>query len=207
MKKILCLFIIVVSVISCHDKTSNNLAKEEEEIPIVKSVSKTIHKREFPITNFSKIEVVSYYDRIMWDTLEYKKEVPFRKILVDKYKLTFDSTKIQERVVLNKIQEKELINLMVSDTCVPEELSAACYKPRHMILFRDKKSRIIGYNEFCIECVGSRNSDNLNGFQKYCYSDMQKLLEKFGITLFIESGDEKRVKEEIDFIENIRKSK
>jgi hypothetical protein len=207
MKKILCLFIIVLSAISCYDKTSKNLTIEEKGIPIVKSVSKTIHKREFPIKNFSKIEVVSYYDRISWDTLEYKKEAPFRKILVDNYRLTFDSTKIQERVVLNKIQEKELLNLMVCDTCVPEELSAACYKPRHMILFRDKKNRIIGYDEFCIECVGSRSSDNLNGFQKYCYSDMQKLLEKFGITLFIESGDEKRVKEEIDFIENIRKSK
>ncbi|KAF2517728.1 hypothetical protein [Flavobacterium foetidum] len=207
MKKIFFLIIIVSVVISCHNKKTKNLPVGEEGIPIVKSISKIIHKREFPINNFSKIEVVSYYDRIMWDTLEYKNEQPFRKVLVDNYKLTFDSTKIKERVILNKMQEKELLNLMICDTCVPEELSAACYKPRHMILFRDSKNRIIGYDEFCIECVGSRNSDNLNGFQKYCYSDMQELLKKFGITLFIESGDEKRVKEEIDFIENIQKSK
>ena len=205
MRKIV-LLVAAVILVSCKNEKTN-VPAETVGIPIEKSISKVINKREFPLKNFSKIELMSYYDRIMWDTVKYKGEQPFHKILVDDYKLTFDSTKIQERIILNKIQDKELLNLMISDTCVPEELSAACYKPRHMILFRDKKNRIIGYDEFCIECVGSRSSENLKGFQKYCYSDMQKLLEKFGINLFIESGDGKRVKEEIDFIENIRKSK
>jgi len=202
MRKIF-LLIAVVILISCKNEKKKVLT-ENTGVPIV---SKVINKRDFPIKNFSKIELVSYYDRIMWDTLDYKDKTPFRKILVDNYRLTFDSTMIQERVILNKMQEKELLSLMVSDTCAPEELSAACYKPRHMILFRDNKNRIIGYDEFCIECVGSRSSDNLTGFQKYCYSDMQKLLEKFGIKLFIESGDAERVQEEIKFVENIRKSK
>jgi hypothetical protein len=59
-----------------------------------------------------------------------------------------------------------------------------------MILFRDDKNRIIGYNEFCINCIGSRSSTNLNGFQKYCYSDMGDLFRKFGIKLFVEYEDE-----------------
>lgn len=45
-------------------------------------------------------------------------------------------------------------------------------------------SRILEIGNSETVCVGSRSSDNLKGFQKYCYSDMQKLLEKFGITLF-----------------------
>jgi hypothetical protein len=181
--------ITILILVSCKNEKTNNQI-EEEGIPIVKSVSKVINKREFPLNNFSKIEIVSYYDRIKWDTLEYKKESPFYKILVDNYKLTFDSTMIQERVVLKKAQEKELLDLMVCDTCVPEEISAACYMPRHMILFRDNKNRIIGYNEFCINCIGSRSSTNLNGFQKYCYSDMGDLFRKFGIKLFVEYEDE-----------------
>jgi len=181
--------ITILVLISCK-KEKIEASIETTGVKIFKSVSKVIKKRDFPLNNFSKIELVSYYDRILWDTLSYKGEQPFRKVLVDNYKLTFDSTVIQERIILNKIQEKELLNLMVCDTCVPQEISAACYKPRHMILFRDNKNRIIGYDEFCINCVGSRSSTNLDGFQKYCYSDMSELFRKFGIKLFVEYEDE-----------------
>jgi hypothetical protein len=188
MRKIIFLITILILVSCKNEKTNSQI--EEEEIPIVKSASKVINRRDFPIKNFSKIELVSYHNRILWDTLRYKGERPSYKMLADNYKLTFDSTMIQERVILNKSQEKELLNLMISDACVPEEISAACYDPRHMILFRDNKNRIIGYNEFCINCIGSRTSTNLNGFQKYCYSDMGDLFRKFGIKLFVEYEDE-----------------
>lgn len=195
MKKIV-LLIIALALVSCkNEKKKDSL--QDEGVPFVKSVSKTIKKRDFPLKNFSKIELVSYYNRIRWDRQEYKGKQPSYKMLVDDYKLTFDSTMIQERVVLNKAQEKELLNLMLCDTCIPEEVSSACYDPRHIILFRDSKNRIVGYNEFCLECVGSRNSENLNGFQKYCYSDMGELFRKFGIKLFVEYGEEKK---EEDFL-------
>ncbi|MCC9019325.1 hypothetical protein [Flavobacterium lipolyticum] len=166
--------------------------QENEGITMVKSESKIIKKRDFPIKNFSKIELVSYYNRIYWDTLNYKGKFPSSKVLVDNYRLTFDSTMIEERVILNKSQETELLNLMVCDTCVPQEVSAACYNPRHMILFRDNKNRIIGYNEFCLSCVGGRTSPSLDNFQKYCYSDMEILFRKFGIKLFVDYDDEKK---------------
>lgn len=181
--------VVIIVLVSCKNE-KNNRSTVTEGIPIARSVSKIIEKREFPIKNFSKIELVSYYDRILWDTLPYKGKQPFNKILVDNYKLTFDSTMIRERVILNKYQEKELLNLIVCDTCIPGEMESGCYMPRHMILFRDNKNHIIGYDEFCINCIGSRNSSNLDGFQKYCYSDMEELLKKFGIKLFIKDGEE-----------------
>jgi hypothetical protein len=196
MRKIIFLITILILVSCNKEKPKSQI--EPEGVTIVKSVSKVINKRKFTLRNFSKIEIVSYYDRIKWDTLKYKKESPFYKILVDNYKLTFDSLMIQERVVLKEAQEKELLDIMVCDTCVPEEISAACYMPRHMILFRDDKNRIIGYNEFCINCIGSRSSSNLNGFQKYCYSDMGDLFRKFGIKLFVEYEDEGK---EYDFLQ------
>ena len=185
MRKIIFLIAILL-LVSCK--------KNEVEI----KCSKLIDKRDFPIKRFSKIEVISYYNRVVWDT-KYKGESQTYKVLVDNYKLTFDSTMIQERVVLNKIQEKELLNLIISDTCTLGQITSACYNPRHMILFRDNKNRIIGYNEFCMECSSSRNSSNLDGFQKYCYSDMQALFKKFGIKLFIENQD---VDQEEKFFKN-----
>ena len=180
----------ITYVVIKNYKNGKNQEKTKSivEVDVVKSSSKIVKKRDFPLKNFSKIELVSYYNRVYWDTLEYKKEKPSYKMLVDNYKLTFDSTMIRERVILNKDQEKELLNLMVCDTCVPKEISVACYEPRHMILFRDSKNRIVGYNEFCLSCIGSRNSSNLDGFQKYCYSDMEVLFKKFGIKLFVEEG-------------------
>lgn len=190
MRKIF-LLIAVFALVSCQNKKAKVL-QENEGITMVKSESKIIKKRDFPIKNFSKIELVSYYNRIYWDTLNYKGKFPSSKVLVDNYRLTFDSTMIEERVILNKSQEKELLNLMVCDTCVPQEVSAACYNPRHIILFRDNKNRIIGYNEFCLSCVGGRTSPNLDNFQKYCYSDMETLFRKFGIKLFVDYDDEKK---------------
>ncbi|MFZ0596169.1 MAG: hypothetical protein WAM46_04240 [Flavobacterium sp.] len=190
MKKIIFLITILL-FISCEDKKPEN-KKKSKETEVFESVSKAIRKRDFPVKNYSTIELVSYYNRIYWDTIKYKGVQPFNKVLVDNYKLTFDSTMIQERVILNKIQEKELLNLIVCDTCVPEEISSACYNPRHMILFRDSKNRIIGYNEFCINCNGDRNSHNLEGFQKYCLYEMGDLFRKFGIKLFVEYDDEQK---------------
>ncbi|GEM_PF-843106 len=193
MKKILFL-VIIVFFISCKNK--------QEE----KTFSKVINKRDFPIKNLSKIELISYYNRILWDS-KFKGEFPTHKVLVENYKLTFDSTMIQERVILNKIQEKELLNLMVSDSCSLDQIESACYNPRHMILFRDNKNRIIAFNEFCLECSSSRNSENLKDFQKYCYYDMSNLFKKFGIKLFVESEDKKSIAEEEAFIEKIRTSR
>lgn len=190
MKRILFLITILL-FISCKDEKPEK-ATNLKTRQVLKSVSRVIKKRNFPLKSFSKIELVSYYNRIYWDTIKHNGEQPSRKVLVDNYKLTFDSTMIQERVVLNKIQEKELLNLMICDTCIPEEISAACYNPRHMILFRDVKNRIVGYNEFCISCTGARNSPNLDGFQKYCLYEMGDLFKKFGIKLFVDYDDEQK---------------
>lgn len=189
------IFFVAILLLVCCKNENGQQQLESEGIPIEKSISKIINKRDFPIKKFSKIELVSYYNRVVWDTIKYKDESTSYKALVDNYKLTFDSTMIQERVALNRSQEKELINLLISDTCIPQEMEAGCYNPRHMILFRDEKNRIIGYNEFCTSCIGSRNSRNLEGFQKYCYADMAELFRKFGIKLFVEYGDGNGAKE------------
>jgi hypothetical protein len=199
MKRILFL-IAFLFFISCK----NEKAKDFERIEAVNSLSRIIKTTDFPLKSFSKIELVSYYNRMVWDTIKVNGKRPFSKKLVDNYRLTFDSLMIQERVVLNKIQEKELLNLMLSDTCSTGETPADCYKPRHMILFRDHKNRIMGYSEFCIACTAGRNSDNLDEFQKYCYSDMETLFKKYGIKLFVREGDEDDTEEnkEYDFLKH-----
>jgi hypothetical protein len=200
--KYLAIFIISFLFFSCKEEKKEINA---EGIPYVKSVSKSINKRDFSIRFFSKIELLSYYDRTIWDTAKVEGEDLFYKTLAIKGKLTFDSTFIREKIVLNKDQEKELLNLMVCDTCIPEEVQSACYMPRHMIVFRDKENKIVGYNEFCFDCIGSRNSENLNDFQKFCLGDMHDLFAKFGIKYFKQTP--KQEKEEFKFADSISKAR
>ena len=188
--------ILFICLVSCKKEK----VKEEEFIVIEPSVSKSINKREFPLKKVAKVEFLSYPDRITWDTISYKGEIPFRKSLVENQKFTFDSTMIKERIVLNEIQKNELYDLITCDTCAPGEMSAACYKPRHLILFKDKKNKILGYQEFCFHCIGSRTSKNLEGFEKFCFSDMNKLFRKFGIKYFVENDEDDQ--KEYHFLKN-----
>ncbi|MBE8723866.1 hypothetical protein [Flavobacterium hungaricum] len=110
----------------------------------------------------------------------------YTKDLVVDYKLNFDSTRIKDRVQLNSLLKEELIELMSQDSCKVVENNADCYFPRHIILFRDSKNRIIGYKEVCLSCKGFRESKNLEGYDGFCYSQMNDLFKKAGIVYFDE---------------------
>lgn len=183
MKKILFLIIIFVFV-SCK-KEKENPSPDEKSI-VAKSAIAMVKERNFPLKNLSKVEVLSYEDRMRWDRKITKNDNKYTKDLVVDYKLNFDSTKVKERVLLNSQLKAELIQLMSQDTCKIEELPADCYMPRHMILFRDQKNRIIGYKELCLGCKGFRESKNLEIYNGFCFSQMNELFKKAGIKYFDE---------------------
>lgn len=198
--KYLVLLILSLLLFSCKKEK----VVIREGFPYVKSVSKSIYKRDFPIKNVSTIEFLSYPDRIMWDTIGKGQDLEYKDLILNS-KLNFDSTMIKERIVLNENQKNKLYALMICDTCVPEESQAACYMPRHMILFMDKSNKIIAYNEFCFSCNGSRYSKNLNNFQKFCIDDMYDLFKKSGIKYFADTLNQ--VREENKFIDSIQKAR
>lgn len=197
------IFIVSILFLSCKKEVKTDANEIDPESVV--SESKIINKRLFPLKGYSKIELISYRgDRIIWDTIGEGEKL-FYKDLVVNSKLNLDSTFINERVILNKAQEKELLNLMVCDTCVPEEMPAACYMPRHLILFRNNKDKIIAYQEFCFGCIGFNSSKNLRDFQKFCLSDMYKQFEKAGIKFFGDTPEQE--KEEHKFLDSIIKAR
>ncbi len=156
------------------------------------------------LPGLTKVELLSYPDRMMWDTIPYKTENSFYKELTDNGKLNFDTTMVKERLILNENQLKQL-NMILQETCSINENVAACYMPRHLILFRNKNNKIIAYNEFCFDCVGSRNSKNLDSYQKFCMNDMAGLFKKFGIKYFGNTKEQKRMENDIfDSIQKVR---
>lgn len=163
--------------------------KKNADVEVLETVSKSYNtsNRNFKLKDISKVEILSYPDRIMWDTLSFKGKTAFNKELVSENKLTFDSTLIKERIILDKNQVLELTKIMASDACEPEEMPAACYMPRHLIIFKNKDDKIIAYNEFCFTCIGSRNSKNIDNYQKFCLGDIKQFFKKVGIKYFVEN--------------------
>ncbi|MEN2412733.1 hypothetical protein [Flavobacterium mesophilum] len=183
MRKVFFLLTILI-LISCK-KEQEKLELDETPI-ITKSETEIIKERDFPLKELSKVEILSYEDRMRWDRKITKKDNKYYKDLVVDYKLNFDSTKIKERVFLSSALKTELIGLMSQDSCKVENLPRDCYMPRHMIVFRDQKNRIIGYKELCLSCKGYRESKNMENYNGFCFTQMEDLFKKAGIKYFDE---------------------
>lgn len=183
MKKIIFLIFIFV-FISC--KKEQERPQPDESPMVAKSETEIIKERDFPLKESSKIEILSYEDRMRWDKKITKKDNKYYKDLVVDYKLNFDSTKVKERVLLSSELKTELIGLLSQDSCKVENLPRDCYMPRHMIVFRDQKNRIIGYKELCLSCKGYRESKNLENYNGFCFTQMEDLFKKAGIKYFDE---------------------
>lgn len=175
--------IFILILISC--KKENESPKLNEKITVSKSENELIKIRDFPLKDLSTVEVLSYKDRMRWDKKgSTNEDNKYTKDLVVDYKLNFDSTKVKERVLLNSVLKTELLEVMSQDSCKLENLPRDCYMPRHMILFRDQKNRIIGYKELCLSCHGFRESKNLENYNGFCFSQMEELFKKAGIKYF-----------------------
>lgn len=152
-----------------------------------KNESALTYSKEFDLKGFSKIEVLSYPDRMLWDTLESSEEV------IKDGRLNFDSTFVKERVILSEKQSSELIKIFCQDSCYMEKVTAPCFDPRDMILFRDNKNKIIAYKEFCFECSNSRSSKNLSAFDDYCIGDIYMFINKLDIDRKAVGQEEKKI--------------
>lgn len=131
----------------------------------------------------TKVKIWSYPARGLWD-VEDGKERQGIKILNNKIQL--DTTKIIDNVELNGNQKENLFELLNEDVCFFGGTHAACYIPRHLILFYDKNEKLIGFYEFCIECGGSVESERLKNIPAFCIekgTEMEQLLKSFGLKI------------------------
>lgn len=130
-------------------------------------------KATFPFSQATKIEVISYPVRYEWDTIRNGKKEHLG-LLVENKKLV-NSSGIKERKPLNgKLRVKLFEALFGHDN--PECTVAACFDPRHAILFYNAKSEIIATMEICFECGGSEAAFEHN---ELCYEGLQPIGEIF----------------------------
>ena len=197
--KKICL-ILLIGLFSCNKdvkKSINKIETEKTEVlefEIVKPAELEKNVDDF-FSNVSKIEILAYLDRNKWDKLDnpdYRNPnyIKNNKIEIkDKY--------LRNRIVLSNSQIKEL---QVGFKKGYYDYSAACYDPRHAIIFYDKNDVVIGNIEICFECNNVSSSKNLYNIGMSA-SNQFDLFKKFGITYFEDT------KEEYDaFLNNLDKS-
>lgn len=134
------IFIVIIgciSLVSCETKNEKTHKKTQSEI-ISEKMNET-----FPFSENGKIELLSYKDRRLYTRNIYEDSIY--------YDFIKDNDKIVERIALNKNLSLELYKLYFTKQCSDTE-SAACYDPRHSIVFYNGKSEIIGSIEVCFNC-------------------------------------------------------
>lgn len=121
----------------------------------------------YPFSKRSKIEVISYTNRMMWDDDDMG--IVKNGVLIIK-------DKIKERKVFSEAQSDSLFKFLFIEECPAFSSQAKCFDPRHAILFYDKNDKLLEYIEVCLECGTSEQSFSFNAI---CDQRTKKLVDIF----------------------------
>ncbi len=89
-------------------------------------------------------------------------------------------------VTLTPTQSEKIIEVLQAKES--ECVMADCYNPRHILLFY-KQAKLVGFYEFCAECGGSMQSENLK-LQSICTAQGDELIQIFKEMKLRNDGEE-----------------
>lgn len=166
-------------------------------------------KHEKPISfkffdEIDKIEIISYPSRTQW----LKEDVhDYRQVDFVKDSVCIKKRYIRDRFFLNDLQIEKLKAVFKKINDIEKSTIAACYDPRHIIVFY-KLNKPIGYIEYCFECGNNDFSENLKEIgEDFCQEkgvELEKLFKEFGVKYI---GNNKQIeKDERDLYEEAMSS-
>jgi hypothetical protein len=180
-KKII--LILLFALFSCNkvEKKSNNKIETDKtevlEFEIVKPAGIEKKVDDF-FKNVSKIEVYAFTDRNFWDEIDNPDMDSFPYI-------KGNEVKIKDKYLRNKVtlSNNQISKLQKGLKGGYYDYVAACYDPRHAIIFYDKNNVIIGNIEICFDCNIASGSKNLSEIARSALNQ-EDLFKEFGITYF-----------------------
>src|SRR3989344_4433139 len=103
------------------------IGTDTSEAFYVVNANKFEYSTIFPFSDAAYIEILSYPNRLKWDTTSDGKHTDyFHPHLIKNGKLNFDTTGIKERILLNSEKQKKLFNILYNNTCLAQQMSP-CY--------------------------------------------------------------------------------
>ena len=133
----------------------------------------------YPFSEADYIEILSYPNRMEWDTTaDGKYSDYFHPEIIKKGKLNFDTTRIKERVRLTSEQGNKLFGILYNNTCLMQQMSP-CFDPRHSIIFYHKDKKAFAFIEMCLMCSTVRTSNLKNEPEITCFEKKKDLIQLF----------------------------
>lgn len=187
--RILIVFVATI-LISCGEKKQTN---EDAEVELAKFLAAQYVKetgefdisKTYPFSDARRIEILSYPDRFVWDTLPTSSHSP-----IQNGQIAIEQSRVKERVELSLTQKADLFNLLYNTKCnLPS--SAACYDPRHAVIFFDKDDKAFAYIEICLSCLTTKESKDVN-IGELCsekITDIRNMFKNFGIKYGLDGED------------------
>lgn len=146
----------------------------------------------YPFSEADYIEILSYPNRMEWDTTaDGKYSDYFHPKIIKNGKLNFDTTEIKERVRLTSEQGIRLFNILYNNACLVQQMSP-CFEPRHSIIFYHKDKKAFAFIEMCFACSSVRTSDLKKEPEIGCYekkNDLKELFKNAGIKFGLNDED------------------
>ncbi len=152
---------------------------------VVNCGKKAVLKETFPFSTASRVDVVAYPNRFAWDTTSDENGMHVDEGVIADGRLRLPQQKIRDRITLNQAQIKRAFELLYNDDCSSEE-AAACYDPRHALIFFDKNSKAIAAIEICLDCYKARVTTGVPRIS-FCgekVADLATLFRSFGVKYF-----------------------
>lgn len=134
----------------------------------------------FPFNKARRIEIFSYPVRYTWDTVRIDGETHINNELIDgKGRVTLPKKRIKDHIVLDQSQTRRLFSVFCNEPCPEEDkMVAACYDPRHAIIFFDDKGLAFAHVEVCLSCLQTRSTEGIP-IQDFCLAKVNALQQLF----------------------------
>lgn len=147
-----------------------------------------IYERTFPFDQSDRIEILSYPVRFTWDTVRAGENTYINdELIAPNGRVRLPKVKIKDRVRLDREQRARLFDALCNKPCAEDEkMVAACYDPRHAVIFYDRQGKAIAFLELCLECYQKRHTEGIP-VQDLCaakVNSLHQLFQDFGVTYF-----------------------
>ena len=139
----------------------------------------------YPFSKCDYIEVISYENRMNWDTINGMSKDYYEYSILENGRMEVFKKNTIEKIRLNKEQNENLLNILYNTNCFVSEASA-CYEPRHSLIFYNAENKPFASIEVCLDCYGSRKTKGIKEIE-FCETKINKLrefLESIGIKHF-----------------------
>ena len=132
------------------------------------------YNETFLFAKADEIEILSYPNRNDWDS---------NGEVIDNGKVKLDQKRIVQRIMITKLQSEKLFDILYNFSCKDQEVNAACYEPRHSIIFY-KKKKAFAFIEICLDCMNTHSTDGIKhfGFCAEKINAIDDLFHKVGLT-------------------------